>query len=311
MQIADINNPGERKKLIWAMALGLVALIFLWWTFFGFGGSSKPTANRNTRNANQTPRNATAPENSTALNPEPIQPAKDELKSPPLDQLRPVVCCPPPPSVGEARRNIFIYYEAPPKPTPVEAPPTPTPTPPMLLAAVSPSNVYAKTEDFALEATGDRFTGDVRIMFEGRELPTRFVSPQQLSATVPAAMIANAGARPIIVRSSDGSLFSNEVILNVNPAPVPNYTYIGIIGTVKRLDTAIVQDKGSREILNLQRGDVVGGRFRLTSISEKELVFVDTTLKIKHPMPMSTDQNKGFGPQSRPTPKVDSEDDEP
>jgi hypothetical protein len=61
----------------------------------------------------------------------------------------------------------------------------------------------------------------------------------------------------------------------------------------------------------MQRGDVLGGRFRLTSISEKELVLVDTTLKIKHTLAMTTEQTKGFGLQSRPTPKVDSEDDEP
>jgi hypothetical protein len=124
-------------------------------------------------------------------------------------------------------------------------------------------------------------------------------------------MIANAGARQVIVRSPDGNLYSNATTLNVSAPPTPNYTYIGIIGTYPRLDTAIVQEKGSREILNAQRGDVLGGRFRLTSISDKELVLVDTTLKIKHTLAMTTDQNKEFGPQARPTPKVDSEDDEP
>ena len=304
MQIAA-NNPSERKKLIWALGLGLIAILFLWWTFFGFGGSSKPAVNRNTRNPNA------APGNLTGLNPTPIQRADDEFKAPPLDTLRPVVCCAPPPSVGEASRNIFIYYEKP-TPTPMpEAPATPTPPPPLLLAAVSPSSVYAGTEAFTTEVTGDRFTPAVRITVDGGELPTRFVSPQQLSATIPAAMIANAGRRQVIVRSPDGKLYSNETAFNINPAPVPNYTYIGIIGTQRRLDTAILQDKGSREILNAQRGDVLGGRFRLTSISEKEILLVDTTLKIKHTLTMTTDQNKGFGPQSRPTPKVDSEDDEP
>jgi hypothetical protein len=124
-------------------------------------------------------------------------------------------------------------------------------------------------------------------------------------------MIGSAGTRQVIARSQDGSLYSNVTTLNVSAPPTPNYTYIGIIGTYPRLDTAIVQDKGNREILNIQRGDVLGGRFRITSISEKELLLVDTTLKIKHTLAMSTDQNKGFGPQSRPTPKVDSEDDEP
>ncbi|MGI8898078.1 MAG: IPT/TIG domain-containing protein [Pyrinomonadaceae bacterium] len=302
MQITD-TNPGERKKLIWALALGLVAILFLWWTFFGFGGSSKPRGNRN-------PQTNVTPGNRTAVNPAPIQ-RGDELKTLPLEQLRPVSYSPTLPSVAEARRNIFVYYEKPPAPVASAPIPTPTPPPPVLLAAVSPSNVYARTDDFTVEVTGDRFTPEVRITVDGRELPTRFVSPQQLSATVPAAMIANPGARPVIVRSPDGKLYSNETMLNVSPPPTPNYTYIGIIGTKRRQDTAILQDKGSREILNVQRGDVLGGRFRLTSISEEELVLVDTTLKVKHTLAMTMDQNKGFSPQTRPTPKADSEDDEP
>lgn len=306
MQISDINNPGERKYLLVALALGLVAIIFLWWTFFGFGGSSKPTVNRNTQNPNQTPGNL------TAVNPAPIQ-TRDVLKIPPLEQLRPVSYVLTPPSGAEARRNLFVYYEKPPVVAVTSvATPKPTPLPPVLLAAVSPSSVYAMTEDFTVEVTGDRFTPQVRITVDGRELPTRFVGPQQLSATVPAAMIANAGARQVIVKSPDGKLYSNSTMLNVSPPPTPNYTYIGIIGDKRRVrDTAILQDKNSREIVNVQRGDVLGGRFRLTSISDNELVLVDTTLKIKHTMAMTTDQSRGSGPQSRPTPKVDSEDDEP
>ena len=306
MQNIDINNPGERKKLIWALLLGLVAILFLWWTFFGFGGSSKPKANRNTQNPNQDPGSR------TAVNPAPPQ-RQDELQVTPLEQLTPVSCCATPPAVGEARRNIFVYYEKPPPPPPPSEPvQTPTPPPPVLLAAVSPSNVYARTDDFTVEVTGDRFTPEVRITIDGRELPTRFVSPQQLSALVPATVIANAGTRQVIVRSPDGKLYSNSTMLNVSPAPTPNYTYIGIIGDKRRVrDTAILQDKGNREILNVQRGDVVGGRFRLTSISDTELVLVDMTLKIKHTLAMTADQTKGLGLQSRPTPKVDSEDDEP
>lgn len=304
MQIDDIKNPGERKKLIWAVGLGVAALLFLWWTFVGFGGSAKPRATRNTQNANLNPVNR------TAVNRAPSQ-TSDELHAPPLEQLRPISHDVTLPFAAEPRRNIFVFYEKPPPPQASETTPTPTPTPAVLLAGLSPSSVYAGTDDFTVEVTGDRFTPDVRITVDGRELPTRFVNPQQLSASVPAAMIANAGGRQVIVRSQDGSLYSNATTLNVSAPPTPNYSYIGIIGTQHRLDTAIVQDKGSKHILNLQRGDVLGGRFRLTSISEKELVLVDTTLKLKHTLPMSTDQNKGIGPLARPTPRVESEDDEP
>jgi hypothetical protein len=304
MEITDIKSPEERRKLIWAIVLGLIALVFLWWTFFGFGGSSRPNNNRNAANPTQPPprtqMNATQPQR------------VDDLKTATAEQLVPVSDSYVLPPVAEARRNIFAYYEKPEKPAATAPTPTPTPTPPVLLVAVSPANVYARTDDFTLEVTGDKFTSEVRVTVDGRELPTRFLNPQQLSATVPASLIANAGNRQVTVRSGDGRLYSNEATLNVSPPPTPNFSYVGIIGIKRgRLDTAILQDRSSREIVNAQRGDVLGGRFRITSISEKELVLVDTNLKIKHTLPFTSDRDRGLGPLSRPTPRVDSEDDEP
>jgi len=141
-------------------------------------------------------------------------------------------------------------------------------------------------------------------------LPTRYLGPQQLSATVPAALIANPGTRQVILQSQDRSLYSNVATFNVAVPPAPNYSYIGIIGTPRYIDTAILQDKNNRELLNVQRGDLLGGRFRVTSISEKEVVAVDTTLKIKHTIAFSTQSDRG-SPMQRPTPRIESEDDEP
>jgi hypothetical protein len=103
--------------------------------------------------------------------------------------------------------------------------------------------------------------------------------------------------------------------INVAAAPTPdaNFSYIGIISTQNRVgDIALVQERSNRNVINATRGDVIGGRFRVTSISEKELVMVDTTLKIKHTLKMSEGSgDRSMGPLSRPTPRVDAEDDEP
>ena len=124
-------------------------------------------------------------------------------------------------------------------------------------------------------------------------------------------MITAPGARQIVVRTPDNRLYSNPLAINVAAPPTPNYTYIGIISPQNRVtDTALVQDRNNRNVVSVYRGDVIGGRFRVTSISEKELVVVDTSLKIKHILPM-TEGDKTGGPMSRPTPRVDSEDDEP
>ena len=297
MQLTDINNPAERKKLIWAGGLGLVALILLWWTFIGFGSSSPPP--RPAATVQATPRPTPPVQNSSGAIP---------VES--TENLHPLNYPVSIPAVAEPQRNIFVYYEPPPppeKPVPV---PTPPPPPPLLLANVSPGNVYARTDDFNLEVSGDKFTPQVRIYVDNTELPTRYQSPQQVSATVPASMISSPGSRQISVRTPDGTLFSNVGALNVAAPPTPNYSYIGIIGNRRYIDIAILQDKGNRELLNVQRGDLVGGRFRITSISEKEVVATDTTLKIKHTIPFTSQGDRG-NPMQRPTPRIESEDDEP
>lgn len=303
MAMASVKESTDQKKVIIAVALGVLAIIALWWTFFGFG-SSKPQPTRSS--TRPVPGNAPAP----VKTPEqpPAQPLTDNAI------LTPINLPMGPQSVPEPRRNIFAFYEPPP---PVEHPsvtvPTPPPPPPLLLAAVSPANVYAGTDDFTLDVTGDKFTPAVRIVMDGRELPTRYVSAQQLSTTVPAAMIANAGQRAVSVKSSDGTLFSTQQFLNVAAPPTPNYNYVGIIGKPRHIgDTALLQDKSNKEILSVQRGDILGGRFRVTSISDRELLVVDTNLKIKHKLTLINEGEKGSFPQGgRPTPKVQAEDDEP
>jgi|SRR5882672_10707621 len=306
MQVTDIRNPGERNKLILAGVLGIVALVFLWWTFFGFGSSSTKVTPRSTPGQPAPSAVSRGSANKTASVPQSVA----DFKGTDLDQLRPIKYEYSPVSVPEAKRNIFAYYEKPPSVSPSTPTPTPTPTPPVLLASLSPPTVYARTGDFTLEVSGDKFTSQLRVVIDNNELPTRYINPQQLSATVPAAIIANAGARQVMLRSADGKLYSNSATLSVAAPPTPNYNYIGIIGTPRYVDTAILQDKTNKETLNVQRGDLLGGRFRVTSISEKEIVFLDSNLKIKHALPMTTQGDRG-NPLQRPTPRVDSEDDEP
>jgi len=213
------------------------------------------------------------------------------------------------PPMSEPNRNIFAYYEPPPPPVKVVVPPTPSPTPvpPLTLSSLAPANVFARTADFSLQVMGDKFTPAVHVVIDGRDLPTRFISAQQLFTTVPAAVIATPGQRQLMVRNNDGKLYSNTAILNVAAPPLPNYTYIGIIGKPRFNDTAVLQDKSSKDLLNVQRGDVLGGRFRVNSISEREVVLVDTNLKIRHTIPFTIENN----PNQPYRPPVRTTDDEP
>lgn len=291
MQFFDPNNPNEKKKMIAAGVLGLVAVVVLGYVFFG-GSSTKTTTPARPIAGGPTP---------TPRGQIPDVPPDDPSIYQPINYTGVV------PRVSEANRNIFAYYEPPPPPIkmPYVPTPSPTPIPPVVVSSLAPSNVYARTADFSLQIMGDKFTPALHVTIDGRDLPARFINAQQLFTTVPSALITNPGARQVMVRSNDGKLYSNAIMLNVTPPPVPNYNYIGIIGKPRFNDTAVLQDKGSKDLMNVQRGDVLGGRFRVSSISEKEVVLIDTTLKIRHTIAFSTDNPTN--PQFRPPVRVSDE----
>ena len=309
MQGIDLSKPGEKKKLIGALVLGVVAIGVLYWVLIGFDSGKPATTPRQTASSNQQ-----QPQQQRSSQTQTRQAGTATAEVADLAVLfRPVTYQPSSYNAPEARRNIFAYYE-PPKVEP-KAPATPTPTPepppPVLLASVSPSNVYARTADFKLELAGDKFSPYMRIYIDDRELPTSYKNPQQVSTTVPAAFIATPGTRKVVVRTPDNKLYSNAMQINVADPPKPNYVYVGIIGRPNRVDdVALVQERNNKNIINVLRGDILSGRFRVTSISEKELVLTDTTLKIKHTIGMSEGE-RASGPLARPTPRVDAEDDEP
>lgn len=298
--ILEGKTPSERKKTIAAIVLGAIAIITLGYMFLGSSKSSQQLASQSS--------NTTTQKKANVFTPPQVRPEDREYIPQPInfDSSTPVLT--------DAGRNIFAYYVPPaPKPTPVPTPkPTPPPIPPnIVLASISPVNVYAHTSDFTMDLTGDKFTPETRVYIGGGELATRFITPQQLSARVPAQIISFEGAREIVVRSRDGVLFSNTATLNVMPAPLPNYTVVGVTLKTGSNDTAIMKEKNAKELMTVQRGDILGGRFRVTSISRKEVVLTDVSLKLKYPLPIVGDNaNPGTGvPRYTPPPPPASEED--
>jgi hypothetical protein len=294
MQLFDPNNPNEKRKMIAAAVLGVAAIVVLGYVFFG--GSSTKT-------------------NSLIAKPSPTPTRiiKDAPDAGADDNsiLQPVVYNGTVAAASEADRNIFAFYEPTPRPIPPPyvPPPTPAPSPPLIASSLMPANVFAGTAAFSLQITGDKFTPALHITVDGQDLPTRFINAQQLFTTVPATLITNPGPRQVSVRSNDGKLYSNVVTMTVTPPPTPNYSYIGIIGKRHFNDTAVLQDKSSKDLLNVQRGDLLGGRFRVSSISEKEVVLIDTTLKISHRLTFTVDASS-TNPQFRPPVRVSDEEPE-
>ncbi len=302
------RSTAERNKMIAAMVLGALALLSLGYMFFG--GSSSSSSRRTAANSNtQTTTTTTTQTTRTSSVPSP-----EDVRNNPLTQFEPVDYPKTVASAPEAGRNIFAYYVKPtPTPTPPPPPqtPSPSPPPPLILASVQPQTVYARTGDFQLTVTGDKFTPATHIFFGDTEVPTRFVSPQQLTANVPGALISYEGTRQIIVKSTDGQLYSNPIAMSVQQPPPPNFIYIGIIGKVHHNDVAVLKEKNSNELLNVQLGDIIGGHYRVISISEREVVVTDTNIRnVKHKLPFTGDTARGVPQGRQPTQRPTDEDDD-
>jgi hypothetical protein len=298
MALLEGKTPAERNKLIAAIAFGAIALLLIGRMFFG--SSDTPTTARRA----QTKSTPAGTANGTATNGSNAD-AQNAAGDPTLQIPRELIPERVSYSVPDAGRNIFAFYVAPtplPKP-PVEAPtPTPPPPPPLTLGSISPSSVTARTGDFPLQLSGDKFTPETRVYIDGQELPTTFASAQQISTTVPAALISAPGARTIVVRTPDNSLYSNQTTLNVAAPPTPQYTFVGILGSPRYNDKAILKAQNN-DLITVQRGDMVAGRFKVTSISTRTVEFTDTQLQIKHTLPYVENRASGGGPPNGPSPR--------
>jgi hypothetical protein len=280
------KSTTERNKIIAAIVLGVLALGAL---FFAFGGSIFSSGTKITVTASPTPKpSATVPLKpvDSAM---PSQTEQNLYESTTPITFNGVV------AGGEPGRNIFAFYEppipcgrpggdpCPPPPVVTPKPPTPTPTPEIFITAINPGSVYAGSRGFRLEIQGERMLPDARVYFGQSEMKTSFVNEQRMVADVPANMIAGEGPRQVIIQTPDGKKYSNAMSVMVQAPPKPQFQYIGMIARKRsNNDTAYFMEQGRPTPISARLADVVGGRFRLISISSDETVFEDVNLGFKH-----------------------------
>jgi hypothetical protein len=91
----------------------------------------------------------------------------------------------------------------------------PSPT----ITSVSPATVAAGGAAFTLTINGTNFTSASTSAWGATALATTYVSATQLTAAVPASLIATAGTAYVQVYVSGGPGYSNSAIITINPAP--------------------------------------------------------------------------------------------
>jgi hypothetical protein len=87
-----------------------------------------------------------------------------------------------------------------------------------VISAISPNTATAGGPAFTLTVNGTGFSSGSVVNWNTTALTTRFISATQLTATVPASLIATAGTAQITVVS--GNVTSNALAFIVAPAPV-------------------------------------------------------------------------------------------
>jgi hypothetical protein len=95
------------------------------------------------------------------------------------------------------------------------------------ITTLSPSSTTAGSSAFALTVNGSNFVAGSQVIFSGNALSTTYVSANQLTATIPSALVASAGTPAVTVTNpSPGGGTSNAVSFTINAAnnPVPTLT---------------------------------------------------------------------------------------
>lgn len=296
MKIIEGKSPAERNKIIAALVLGALALLAIGYNVIGLFPSKKPsTAAKPTPTPSQ-----------------PVSPGQPKVADLPSSdatafeyESTEITYAPGAYSAPEASRNIFSFNDNPPPkvvPTPVITLPSPTPTPPMMITSVMPQSVYAGAKSFRLEISGEKFTPQVRIYFNGSEMPTNFVNDRRVWTEVPANFIAGEGIRMLKLRTPDGKFYSNDASINVMAPPRPNFTYLGpLVRKRSNNDTAYIQEQGSQNAVGKRLNDIIGGRFRLVSISTTRVIVEDINLGFRHTINISTAAMSG-GATTSPQP---------
>jgi len=188
--------------------------------------------------------------------------------------------------VGEAkvgeRGNLFVYPPPPPPPREIPKPP-----PPITLQAIQPNSATAGTpRAFTLKVIGVGFPPDAQILLDDRAKPTARASDSTLTTEIAPEEYSFSRGIKVDVRSKQdpSKSFSNSMMLTVAPSPDPNFKYVGRIGASAVL--LFPMAGADNNVKRCVRGEIVGGFWRVDSISDQGIEVTDTTHDIKKRVPL-------------------------
>lgn len=286
------NSPENRKRIL--LGILFIALIGVLYFQFFTSGEDRPAPATNPGTSGSS---ASGPSLATTGS-QPVRQTKPPGKEAPIVTLPLDLVAVTnrlfgkgEPGSSSSGRNIFVYpTPTPPPPPKPEPPPPPIPPPPITLTSVTPSGVIARTGDFKFTVFGDKIPPDGQIQVGGRPLNTTVISTTEAQSLITADMIKSGGNLNITIRSSsDPSLYSGQVSINVADPPTPLYRYIGLIVTRKEKLAVVKELDDDQLMLNLIENmsfkcnkETKKCKWRLTDINPQRLIIEDLDLRITH-----------------------------
>ncbi len=89
----------------------------------------------------------------------------------------------------------------------------------LVLSQITPSSTTVGATTLTVKATGSGFDAKTKLLLNGNELSTKFVSTTELGADLPASLLATAQDVPINARSASGTLSTPVTFRILNPSP--------------------------------------------------------------------------------------------
>ena len=123
------------------------------------------------------------------------------------------------------------------RPGPIAIHNLPAPPPPAATTSLAPSSATAGGAGFTLTVTGTGFVSGATVQWNGAPLATMFLSATQLTAVVPASLIATAGSASVTV-SSPGGMASKAVAFTINPIGIA-VSANGVVNGASRVGGAV------------------------------------------------------------------------
>ena len=138
--------------------------------------------------------------------------------------------------------------------------------------------------------TGSKMPDDAQVLIDGSPRPTKHVGETQLSIEIAPADYSYTRNMNIEVKSKGNPTvdYSNSVTFVVQPAPEPQFTYKGRLGSLgdSQNNYAVFEMTGTREIKRAKVGDTIMGIWRVDAISADAVDITHKQYEIKRRVPL-------------------------